>query len=90
MMRRPILHEEWKDHVRQTSRQRLAVGLGIPLLFAVYSYDGRPWHELIIPVLLAGICGFLSEISIDLKGMRLMMAEEREGAVRADDPADWD
>jgi hypothetical protein len=81
--RRPIFADEWKDHIRQASLQRIIVGIGPLILMAALSYLSRPWQEIIIGIFLAVICGFLSEISIDVKGMRLMMAEEREGAIEA-------
>jgi hypothetical protein len=81
--RRQIFEDEWKEHIRQASLQRIIIGIGPLILVGALIYLSRPWQEIIIAIFLATICGFLSEISIDVKGMRLMMAEEREGAIQA-------
>lgn len=79
-----VFAEEWKEHIRQTSRQRLGISIFCPVLVGALSYLNRPWHELIFAVIAVGILAFLSEISIDLKGMRLMMAERRESEIGID------
>lgn len=85
MGRRVVFVDEWRGHVRQASLQRSLVGMGGPILAGAMVYLGRPMSELILFALLAVVCNFLSEISIDIKGMRLMMAEERESDIQVAD-----
>lgn len=84
-----IFAEEWKQHHRQASWQRFGVSMAVAVMGSALGYLERPWHELIVFCIAAGIFGFLSEISLDLKGMRLMMAERREQAIGMGDN-DWD